>query len=242
MTACYTDFLPTVIVITTTIAITITPVRRGFAEQCSQKKTTTTATTNTKEEGSLIKVEFVCAYCKDGRHGCAKAWRGLGLDIPCCCSCTNLMANLAKQNSETIGGLHISLLIKRVKLSLELPRELREHKARIHTITIEAVDLVIEFFSQKDSVISTRSYIDQTHNNVSYNESGKNSILITPEWLRNPNLRPLCFEQEGQETQDGAITWEEKEEKDPHRQRRQQKKQKHWHKPRCKLSLPVEVL
>lgn len=42
------------------------------------------------EDSIPVKVEFLCADCKDGKHGCAKLWRGLGLEICCYCSCTVL--------------------------------------------------------------------------------------------------------------------------------------------------------
>ncbi len=37
------------------------------------------------EEDHTVQVQFVCKYCRDGRHGCARAWNGLGLEILCCC-------------------------------------------------------------------------------------------------------------------------------------------------------------
>jgi hypothetical protein len=44
----------------------------------------------TGEDNIPINVEFICAACKGGKHGCAKRWRGHGLEICCCCSCTAL--------------------------------------------------------------------------------------------------------------------------------------------------------
>jgi len=41
----------------------------------------------TEDNNTLVKVEFLCADCKIGKHGCAKLWRGLGLEIGCYCSC-----------------------------------------------------------------------------------------------------------------------------------------------------------
>ncbi len=45
---------------------------------------TTTETTN---ESDLVKVEILCADCKDGKHDCAGLWRGIGLEIRCSCRC-----------------------------------------------------------------------------------------------------------------------------------------------------------
>jgi hypothetical protein len=42
------------------------------------------------DDNNPAKVEFLCGDCKDGKHGCAKLWRGLGLEIRCCCSCSAL--------------------------------------------------------------------------------------------------------------------------------------------------------
>jgi hypothetical protein len=53
------------------------------------------------DDNSPAKVEFLCADCKDGKHGCAKLWRGLGLEIRCCCSCT------ASQGIAAVGGIRI---------------------------------------------------------------------------------------------------------------------------------------
>ena len=39
---------------------------------------------------NAIQVELLCKGCRDGNHGCAKLWRGLGLEIRCYCSCTAL--------------------------------------------------------------------------------------------------------------------------------------------------------
>jgi|SRR5215208_1549540 hypothetical protein len=61
--------------------------------------------TTTFEKSSLIRVELLCADCKAGKHGCAKAWRGLGLDIHCCCSCIDLSTNVAAEGSESTGSV-----------------------------------------------------------------------------------------------------------------------------------------
>jgi hypothetical protein len=42
------------------------------------------------KESNLIKVKLICEDCKQSRHGCAGLWRGLGLEICCCCSCAGL--------------------------------------------------------------------------------------------------------------------------------------------------------
>jgi hypothetical protein len=39
------------------------------------------------EEHDTVQVQFVCRDCRDGRHGCARAWKGIGLKISCCCNC-----------------------------------------------------------------------------------------------------------------------------------------------------------
>ena|SRR5215216_6813403 len=39
---------------------------------------------------NAIQVEFLCKGCREDKHGCAKIWKGLGLEIRCCCSCTAL--------------------------------------------------------------------------------------------------------------------------------------------------------
>jgi hypothetical protein len=44
----------------------------------------------TEDNNTLVKVEFLCADCKNGKHGCAKLWRCVGLEIGCYCSCTVL--------------------------------------------------------------------------------------------------------------------------------------------------------
>jgi hypothetical protein len=59
--------------------------------------------TTNAENSSLIKVELLCADCKTGKHGCARAWQGLGLDIHCCCSCVYLGTNVTAEGSEPVG-------------------------------------------------------------------------------------------------------------------------------------------
>jgi hypothetical protein len=39
-----------------------------------------------------IGVEIVCRDCKDGRHGCAGAWTGMGIEIHCVCDCVKKAA------------------------------------------------------------------------------------------------------------------------------------------------------
>ncbi len=45
-----------------------------------------------------IQVDFVCKDCRNGMHGCAGVWTGLGLKVCCSCDCT-------KRAAKT-GGLH----------------------------------------------------------------------------------------------------------------------------------------
>jgi hypothetical protein len=54
------------------------------------------------KKNSLIKVKLICADCKEGRHGCAGLWRGLGLEIHCCCSCIRRLERqgVSRENSE----------------------------------------------------------------------------------------------------------------------------------------------
>jgi hypothetical protein len=45
--------------------------------------------TETTNDRDLVRVEILCADCKDGSHGCAGLWRGIGLEIRCSCRCHN---------------------------------------------------------------------------------------------------------------------------------------------------------
>jgi hypothetical protein len=38
----------------------------------------------------LVKVDFICLNCKEGKHGCARHWTGLGLEIRCTCYCATI--------------------------------------------------------------------------------------------------------------------------------------------------------
>jgi hypothetical protein len=56
---------------------------------------------------NAIQVEFLCKGCREGKHGCAKLWRGLGLEIQCYCSCTVLRSiTLAEEKQLEKGGRH----------------------------------------------------------------------------------------------------------------------------------------
>jgi hypothetical protein len=57
------------------------------------------------EDHTLIKVEFLCADCKNGKHGCAKLWKGLGLEIRCCCSCIAMRGTTETGNARVREGL-----------------------------------------------------------------------------------------------------------------------------------------
>jgi hypothetical protein len=45
-----------------------------------------TRTTATKDH-DLVKVEILCTDCREGNHGCAGLWRGVGLEVRCSCEC-----------------------------------------------------------------------------------------------------------------------------------------------------------
>ena len=64
------------------------------------------ATTKIKE-GSSVKVEIACAECRDGKHGCAGIWEGLGLKIWCCCSCRLAASSVvANDTCEEVDDTH----------------------------------------------------------------------------------------------------------------------------------------
>jgi hypothetical protein len=50
-------------------------------------------------KSNSIQVDFVCKECRNGMHGCAGVWTGLGLKVSCSCDCT-------KRAAKTGGGLH----------------------------------------------------------------------------------------------------------------------------------------
>jgi hypothetical protein len=52
----------------------------------------------------LVRVEFVCESCKDGRHGCAGKWMGLGLEIRCSCNCLERAAKSARVAAPSPGS------------------------------------------------------------------------------------------------------------------------------------------
>ncbi|MDQ3969450.1 MAG: hypothetical protein M3275_13790 [Thermoproteota archaeon] len=63
------------------------------------------ATTETTNESDLVKVEILCADCRDGNHGCAGLWRGIGLEIRCSCRCIDWNdRTAAAAENVTIGG------------------------------------------------------------------------------------------------------------------------------------------
>lgn len=56
---------------------------------------------------NAIQVEFLCKGCRESKHGCAKLWRGLGLEIRCICSCTALRGiTLAEEKQLEKEGWH----------------------------------------------------------------------------------------------------------------------------------------
>ena len=66
----------------------------------------------TEDNNTLVKVEFLCADCKNGKHGCAKLWRGVGLEIGCYCSCTVLRSiTLAEGKQLEKEGQHGKILV-----------------------------------------------------------------------------------------------------------------------------------
>ena|SRR5215203_2659069 len=52
-----------------------------------------------------IQVEFLCKGCREGKHGCAELWKGLGLEIRCCCGCIPMWGTTETGNARVREGL-----------------------------------------------------------------------------------------------------------------------------------------
>jgi hypothetical protein len=61
-----------------------------------------TTTRETTSQTDLVKVEILCADCKDGNHGCAGLWRGIGLEIRCSCTCIDWSHRTAAGAAENV--------------------------------------------------------------------------------------------------------------------------------------------
>lgn len=59
----------------------------------------------TTEDDIAAKIEFLCGDCKDGKHGCAKLWKGLRLEIRCSCGCTAMRGTTETGNARVREGL-----------------------------------------------------------------------------------------------------------------------------------------
>ncbi|HKI09940.1 MAG TPA: hypothetical protein VKA09_16235 [Nitrososphaeraceae archaeon] len=50
---------------------------------------------------NAIQVELLCKGCREGKHGCAKLWMGLGLEVRCYCNCTALRGTTAVEGTRS---------------------------------------------------------------------------------------------------------------------------------------------
>jgi len=57
-----------------------------------------------------VSVEFACRDCRDGRHGCAGIWEGLGIKIRCTCYCRPIEQEEQTDSVKGDAGHHATSL------------------------------------------------------------------------------------------------------------------------------------
>jgi hypothetical protein len=54
-------------------------------------------------KSNWIQIDFVCKDCRNGIHGCAGVWTGLGLKVCCSCDCRKRAAKTGGLRTLTYG-------------------------------------------------------------------------------------------------------------------------------------------